>query len=265
MQPQKVIAPLQRYSPCDHPRSSEPLMREISMRRREFLRTTAAMTTGLVLSSFANAAEEQPTPPPISGGNPVGPFTLPDLPYAREALAPHMSAETLDIHHGKHHQAYVTSLNKLVAGKAEATQTLEAMISTAEGPLFNHAAQHWNHSFFWTCMKPDGGGKPTGPLAEAINRDIGGYDAFRKMFSEAAMGQFGSGWAWLVSTQGTLSVTKTSNADLPMKHGQVALLTLDVWEHAYYIDYRNRRADYVAAFLDHLVDWEAANRRFIAG
>ena len=163
-------------------------------------------------------------------------FTLPNLPYPKDALAPHISAETLEFHHGKHHQAYVTNLNKLLEGKPEASKSLEDIILSSEGGVFNNAAQVRNHTFYWNSMKPNGGGQPTGDLADAIKRDFGGFDKFSEEFSNAAATQFGSGWAWLVSNNGKLQVTKTGNADLPMKHGQKALLTIDVWEHAYYID-----------------------------
>lgn len=183
-------------------------------------------------------------------------FSLPPLPYDQKALTPYLSAETLEYHYGKHHNAYVVNLNKLVEGKQEQNKTLEQVITTCEGAIFNNAAQVWNHTFYWHCMKPGGGGKPTGDLLQAIEKDLGSYARFVEIFSEAALTQFGSGWAWLVVDQGKLVVTKTSNADLPMKHGQKALLTLDVWEHAYYIDHRNRRPEYIKVFLEHLVNWD---------
>lgn len=183
-------------------------------------------------------------------------FTLPDLPYPKDALAPHISSETLEYHHGKHHAAYVANLNKLLEGKPEANKSLEDVIKTSEGGVFNNAAQVWNHTFYWHCMKPKGGGQPTGDLLAAIHRDFGSFDKFKEEFSNAAATQFGSGWAWLVLDKGKLAVTKTSNADLPMKHGQTALLTIDVWEHAYYIDYRNLRPKYIQVFLDSLVNWD---------
>ena len=182
-------------------------------------------------------------------------FSLPDLPYGKDALAPYLSQETLEFHHGKHHNAYVTNLNGLIEGSDHATQSLEEIILSAEGPLFNNAAQVWNHTFYWHCMKPGGGGEPSGELATAIARDFGSLDDFKKEFTAAAVGQFGSGWAWLILDAGVLKVIKTGNADLPLKHGQVALLTVDVWEHAYYIDYRNLRPKYVETFLNNLVDW----------
>jgi Fe-Mn family superoxide dismutase len=186
-------------------------------------------------------------------------FTLPPLPYEKNALAPHISAETLDYHHGKHHQAYVTNLNKLIEGKPEASKTLEEIILASEAGVFNNAAQIWNHTFYWHCMKPSGGGQPTGDLADAIQRDFGGVEKFAEEFSNAATTQFGSGWAWLVlGKDKKLAVTKTANADLPMKHGQKPLLTIDVWEHAYYIDYRNARPKYIETFLKSLVNWQYA-------
>jgi Fe-Mn family superoxide dismutase len=185
-------------------------------------------------------------------------FTLPPLPYDKNALAPHMSAETLDYHHGKHHKAYVDNLNKLIEGKPEEKKSLEEIIKSSEGPLFNNAAQIWNHTFFWSSLKPGGGGQPTGDLAQAITRDFGSYEKFAEAFTAAATTQFGSGWAWLVLEGGKLAVTKTANADLPLKHGQKALLTLDVWEHAYYIDHRNARPKFIETFLKSLANWEFA-------
>ncbi len=184
-------------------------------------------------------------------------FTLPDLPYAEDSLAPFLSQETLEYHYGKHHNAYVTNLNKLIEGTDKADMPLDEIIMAAEpGPLFNNAAQAWNHTFYWHCMKPGGGGAPTGDLAKAIDEAFGSFEDFKKEFSSAAVGQFGSGWGWLVLDDGRLKVVKTANGDLPMKHGQTALLTVDVWEHAYYIDYRNLRPKYVETFLDNLVDWD---------
>ena len=191
-------------------------------------------------------------------------FVLPDLPYARDALAPYLSAETLEYHHGKHHNAYVANLNGLLEGadaELSTQEDLEGIILSAEGGVFNNAAQVWNHSFYWKCMKPGGGGRPGGELAKAIEASFGSYDDLAKELTQAAVTQFGSGWAWLVKDGDALKVTKTGNADLPLKHGQTALLTVDVWEHAYYIDYRNLRPKYVEAFLSNLVDWDfvAAN------
>lgn len=183
-------------------------------------------------------------------------FELPPLPYAKDALAPHMSAETLEFHHDKHHQAYVTNLNKLVAGTEFENAELTDVIMKSEGGLFNNAGQTWNHTFFWNSMSPTGGGAPSGEVADAINSAFGSLDDFKAKFAEAATTQFGSGWAWLVDSGSGLEVMKTSNADLPMKHGAKALLTLDVWEHAYYIDFRNARPNYISTWLDNLVNWD---------
>ncbi len=197
-------------------------------------------------------------------------FTLPPLPYAQNALEPHISANTLSFHYGKHHQAYVTNLNKLLEEKDSnlAKLSLEEIIKKTAGDsskagIFNNAAQVWNHTFYWNSMKPNGGGEPKGALAEKITEDFGGYDKFKEAFKAAGAGQFGSGWAWLVSEKGTLKVTKTPNADLPMVHGQTALLTMDVWEHAYYLDYQNRRPDYITTFLDKLVNWDFAEANLL--
>jgi Fe-Mn family superoxide dismutase len=187
------------------------------------------------------------------------PFTLPPLPYAKDALVPHMSAETFDYHYGKHHQAYLNKLNELVAGKPEESKSLEELVRTTEGALFNQAAQVWNHTFFWNSMKPSGGGQPNGAIAAALTRDFGGYDKFRTDFTAAAVGRFGSGWAWLVQDGGKLAITTTANADTPLREGKKCILTLDVWEHAYYIDYRNARPNFINAFFDHLVNWDFAN------
>jgi len=190
-------------------------------------------------------------------------FELPPLPYAKDALEPYMSAKTLEFHHGKHHKAYVDTLNKLVEGTPEADQSLEEIIvathhDDAKTPVFNNAAQAWNHAFFWQCLKPQGGGEPAGDLAKAIGHDFGSADKFAAAFKEAATTQFGSGWAWLVFDAGKLKIIKTSNAVNPIAGGQSALLTCDVWEHAYYLDYQNRRPDFVTAFLEHLINWEFA-------
>ena len=188
-------------------------------------------------------------------------FQLPPLPYAKDALAPQMSAETLELHHGKHHKAYVDKLNELVAGTPFENQSLEEIIratakDTAKTPIFNNAAQAWNHDFFWHSMKPKGGGKPEGDLLARFDKDLGGIDKFREAFKEAAVGQFGSGWAWLILDGDKLKIIKTSNADDPIAHNQIPLLACDVWEHAYYVDYKNKRPDFVTAFLDHLVNWD---------
>lgn len=184
------------------------------------------------------------------------PFTLPELPYAMDALAPHISKETLEYHYGKHHNAYVANLNKLTDGKPEGGKTLEALIKTAKGPVFNNAAQVWNHSFYWNCLKPQGGGIPAGALLDAINASFESFEEFKTLFTNMAIGLFGSGWVWLVKdSDGTLGVEAISNAGNPLKNDQTPLLACDVWEHAYYIDYRNARAKYVEAFWN-LVNWE---------
>lgn len=191
-------------------------------------------------------------------------FSLPPLPYDATALEPYISANTLSFHHGKHHMAYVTNLNNLLKDKEQASLSLEEVIAWSAKdsslvPIFNNAAQVWNHTFYWHSMKPKGGGEPQGAIAEQIQKDFGGYGQFREQFQAAAVSQFGSGWAWLVWDQSKLSIMKTGNADLPMIHGKKAILTCDVWEHAYYLDYQNRRPDYVTTFLDHLVNWDFAN------
>ncbi len=180
---------------------------------------------------------------------------LPALPYAKDALQPHISAETLEYHYGKHHQAYVTNLNNLIPNTEFADMSLEDIIMKATGGVFNNAAQVWNHTFYWHCLSPNGGGVPTGALAAAINAKWGSFDAFKEAFSKAAVGTFGSGWAWLVkNAAGELEIVSTSNAATPMTNGQKALMTCDVWEHAYYVDYRNARPKYVEAFWN-LVNW----------
>jgi Fe-Mn family superoxide dismutase len=189
---------------------------------------------------------------------------LPPLPYAQDALAPVISAETLSFHYGKHHKAYVDNLNKLVAGTDLADTPLEKVIAATAGKadkagLFNNAAQIWNHTFFWNSLKPGGGGAPTGAVARGIDSAFGSFDNFKKEFANAAMTQFGSGWAWLVADKGQLKVVKTPNAETPLTSGLTPLLTIDVWEHAYYLDYQNRRADFVAAVIDKLLSWEFAN------
>jgi len=194
-------------------------------------------------------------------------FTLPDLPYARDALAPHISGETLDFHHGKHHKAYVDKANDLVKGTDLESADLETAIRAAwkdkNTALFNNAAQIWNHTFYWNSMSPKGGGKPSGKLAEAIDRDFGSFEKFADAFKAAGAGQFGYGWAWLVVKDGKLEVRKTPNAETPITEaGVTPLLTMDVWEHAYYLDFQNRRPDYMGAFLGHLVNWDFAAENF---
>jgi len=188
-------------------------------------------------------------------------ITLPELPYSKDALEPHISAKTLEFHHDKHHNACVTNLGKLIAGTPLENLPLEEIIMKSAkdqsmAGIFNNSAQVWNHTFYWNCMKKNGGGKPSAKLLDAINGAFGSFDKFIEEMKNAATTQFGSGWAWLVKDGGALKIMKTSNADLPMAHGAKALLTIDVWEHAYYLDYQNRRPDYVAAFFENLVNWE---------
>ena len=195
------------------------------------------------------------------------PFSLPPLPYADNALEPLISANTLSFHYGKHHKTYVDNLNKLVDGKDLAQMSLEDIIRKSAGNpdmagVFNNAAQIWNHTFYWNSLKPNGGGKPTGAIAAAIDKDLGGYDKFKADFTNAAVTQFGSGWAWLVSDAGTLKIVKTGNAEVPFTKGQKPLLTIDVWEHAYYLDYQNLRAKYAETLIDKLLNWDFANQNF---
>ena len=187
---------------------------------------------------------------------------LPALPYARDALEPHMSARTLEFHHGKHHNAYVVKGNELLEQAGVTAGSLEELVKLTAakgGPLFNNVGQVYNHNFFWSSMKPKGGGAPTGAIADRINADFGGYDKFRTEFVNGGIGQFGSGWVWLVSEGGKLKIAKSANAETPLTAGAKPLLVCDVWEHAYYLDYQNRRPDFLAAFLDHLVNWDFAN------
>ena len=183
---------------------------------------------------------------------------LPPLPYAKDALAPHISAETLEYHYGKHHATYVTNLNKLISGTELAEISLEDIVKKASGGIFNNAAQVWNHTFYWNCLSPKGGGEPSGALADAIKKSFGSFATFKEKLTNAAVTQFGSGWAWLVkNADGSLGIEQTSNAATPLRDGKQALLTVDVWEHAYYIDYRNARPTYVEAFWK-LVNWDFA-------
>ncbi len=189
-------------------------------------------------------------------------FELPKLPYALDALEPHISKKTLEFHYGKHHQAYVTNLNNLVPGTEFENASLEVIVQKAEGPIFNNGAQVWNHTFYFNTFSPKGGGEPKGALAEAIERDFGSFEKFKTEFSSAAATLFGSGWAWLVKkADGTLSIVKESNAGNPLRNGLTPLLTCDVWEHAYYLDVQNRRPDYIASFWG-LIDWSVVADRF---
>ena len=190
---------------------------------------------------------------------------LPNLPYAENALEPHYSVKTISFHYGKHHKAYVDNLNKLTPGTPLDGKSLEDIVMASAGDasrvgVFNNSAQVWNHTFFWSCMKPGGGGRPTGEVARRIDQAFGSYEKFAEQFKATAVGRFGSGWGWLVLDGGGLKIVSTANADTPMASKQTALLTVDVWEHAYYLDYQNRRPDFVQAFLDHLVNWD-----FVAG
>ncbi len=189
-------------------------------------------------------------------------FELPALPYDKNALEPHISAETLEYHYGKHHQAYVTKLNELIDGTAYAGKSLEEIIKSSSGGLFNQAAQVWNHTFYWHCLAPNGGGEPSGSLAEAINAKFGSFDRFKATFNASAVANFGSGWTWLIKTEdGGVDIVNTSNADTPVAHGQVPLMTIDVWEHAYYIDHRNARPKYLESVWN-VLNWEFVAQNF---
>lgn len=224
--------------------------------------STILVLAPLVGMVVAARAEPSATASAASSGSPA--FTLPALPYAQDALEPYVSAKTISFHYGKHHQTYVDNLNKLVVGTPWAAGVplekvvLESAGTVEKAAIFNNAAQVWNHTFFWQSMKAGGGGKASGKLLDMINASFGSFDKFKDAFTAAAVAQFGSGWVWLVQEGNTLKIVKTSNADTPVAHGQTALLTCDVWEHAYYLDYQNRRKDFVQAFLDHLANWEFA-------
>jgi Fe-Mn family superoxide dismutase len=186
---------------------------------------------------------------------------LPELPYALGALVPHISKETLEYHYGKHHQTYVTNLNNLIKGTEFAELSLEDIIKKSSGGIFNNAAQVWNHTFYWNCLSPNGGGQPSGAIADAINKSFGSFDKFKEEFTKTAVTTFGSGWGWLIkNAEGNLELASTSNAGTPLTSGQTPLLTCDVWEHAYYVDYRNARPKYVEAFWN-LVNWDFVNQR----
>jgi len=190
-------------------------------------------------------------------------FTLPELSYAKDALAPHISAETIEFHYGKHHQTYVDKLNGLVDGTELASQSLEDIVKSSEGGVFNNAAQVWNHTFYWNCLSPNGGGAATGPVADAINAAFGSFDAFKEQFTNSAINNFGSGWTWLVKkADGSVAIENTSNAATPLTDASVTpILTVDVWEHAYYVDHRNARPKYMNAFWA-LVNWDFVNQNF---
>lgn len=191
-------------------------------------------------------------------------ITLPNLPFEKNALVPHISERTIEFHYGKHHNTYVVNTNKLIEGTDLSGQDLETIIKKtstddSKASIFNNAAQVWNHSFYWNCMKPGGGGVPSDAIAKKIDSDFGSYDKFIEQFKNAGVTQFGSGWAWLVLKEGRLEIMKTLNADTPLAHGLKPLLTVDVWEHAYYLDYQNRRPDYLGVFIDHLINWDFVN------
>lgn len=196
------------------------------------------------------------------------PFLLPELPYSKDSLLPYLSEENFDYHHGKHHNAYVVNLNKLLEGNDSLqAKSLEEIIEISSkdnslNSIFNNAAQVWNHTFYWNSMKPKGGGQPQGTLAKQIEKDFGSYDKFAEEFKQAGGAQFGSGWVWLVLESDKLKVVKTANASTPITSGQHPIVTCDVWEHAYYIDFRNKRPDYLAVFLEHLVNWDFAEKLF---
>jgi superoxide dismutase, Fe-Mn family len=189
--------------------------------------------------------------------------TLPELPYAKDALAPHISVETLEFHYGKHHNAYVTNLNNLIPGTEFENASLEDIIKKSSGGVYNNSAQIWNHTFFWSSMKPNGGGAPTGALADAISAKWGSFDAFKAAFQASAVGNFGSGWTWLVKkADGSVDIVNMGAAGTPLTTGDTALLCIDVWEHAYYIDYRNARPKFVETFLSSLANWDFASANF---
>jgi len=226
------------------------------MDRRVFLK----LSLGLGAAALLGVSEHRPCSRAEAADSPV---SLASLPYAKDALEPYISARTLDFHYGKHHQAYMDNTRKLIPGTDYAELSLKEIIQKSSGnpdhtAIFNNAAQSFNHEFFWKSMKPGGGGKPNGRMLQAIQQSFGSHAQFEKEFSEAALTQFGSGWAWLVQDGAALKVVKTANADTPITRGWTPLLTLDVWEHAYYLDYQNRRGDYIRAFLDHLINWSFA-------
>ncbi len=235
------------------------------MKRRQFLVSSLTTGAGLAVFGCTKAANSEPksgaTTPKTSGESPMA-FEQPALPFPLDGLDPFLSKEQMDYHYNKHHAAYFANLNKLVDGTPQAEMSLEDLVKTSEGGVFNNAAQAWNHSFFWNCMTPNGGGEPGGQLAEAIQRDFGSFSEFRKQFTNAAVTLFGSGWAWLAKTaDGKLEITQGSNADTPLRHKATPVLTVDVWEHAYYVDYRNLRAKFVEGFWD-TANWQFAEKAF---
>ncbi len=235
--------------------------------RRQWLQRAGMTAAAVALGAGSEAAFAQPAAQPAQP--PAGPFTLPRLPYANDALAPHIDARTMEIHHDRHHQAYVTGLNAAVAGSAELSRmTVEQLLrGIATVPMavrqrvVNHGGGHYNHSMFWEIMAPSAGGNPTGPLAEAINTTFTNFDTFKRQFGEAATTRFGSGWAWLVYANNRLEILNTGNQDCPLMEGKVPILGLDVWEHAYYLNYQNRRPDYITAWWN-VVNWPAVAMRY---
>ncbi|MDP2311176.1 MAG: superoxide dismutase [Pseudomonadota bacterium] len=241
-------------------------MSELRPSRRDLLAGTLAGAAVSVLAtrSFSALAADPAPPAPVPVA-PAGPLILLPLPYADTALAPVISQNTLSFHYGKHHKAYVDNGNKALAGSTLfARQSIPEILRATQGKpelaaVYNNVAQAWNHQFYWQSMRPGGGGAPSGRMGDKIKSDLGGYDAFKAIFSKAATGRFGSGWAWLVSNKGKLEVMDTPNADNPLTLGLTPLVVIDVWEHAYYLDFQNRRADYVTAWLEKLVNWEFAD------
>jgi Fe-Mn family superoxide dismutase len=234
--------------------------------RREFIATAvagAAVFAGTV-AGFSGTARAE-----ALARAEAPPFKLPELPFPETGLEPYISSRTLSFHHGKHHQAYLDNTNRLVKGTEMAGLSLEEVVKGSSAlkdrSIFNNAAQSWNHAFYWKCMKPKGGGTPTGKLPESLSSAFGSYEGFKEAFSRAAATQFGSGWAWLVLDGTSFKVMNTANADTPLAEGKKPLLTIDVWEHAYYLDYQNRRADYIKAFLDYLVNWDFVSENLSKG
>ena len=237
-----------------------------SLSRRQFLRGALA-GSAMFAAGFTGIPSMLHAMPLQPEGSP---FKLPPLPYADNALAPYISARTIGFHYGKHHQGYIDKINGLIQGTEFAKDPLEEIITKTAGhsdnlAIFNNAAQAWNHAFYWKCMRPEGGGAPNTDLSGKMEVDFGSFENFKKAFTDTAATQFGSGWAWLVVENGSLKVVKTGNADTPLAHGQIPIITIDVWEHAYYLDYQNRRADYISAYLNHLVNWDFAGENFKRG
>jgi Fe-Mn family superoxide dismutase len=238
------------------------------MTRRQVLKTTALASVAYAAASSLRMVNAQPAPSPAATSAPGGPFMLPPLPYAYDALEPHIDAETMQIHHDKHHAAYVANLNKAVAGLPDLGQKpvedllkdLSAVPEKIRTAVRNNGGGHYNHSMFWLMMKKDGGGEPTGELSKAIDKKFGSFAAFKSQFTKAALGQFGSGWAWLVSDGGDLKIESTPNQDSPISEGKQPLLGLDVWEHAYYLKHQNRRPEYITAWFN-VINWDYVSQK----